>query len=132
MEVTRTLSGTLKEFNWVSPHTNLKVTYLNEQGVPQEILVTTGSPAVLSRQGFKAEDFVLGSRVTLSWHPNRSGTSGGELAELKLQDGRVLKGHGAFPAFPGGGGFGPPPGGPPPGERAPNVSEKPPATSTPP
>jgi hypothetical protein len=123
MEVTRTLSGTLKEFNWVSPHTNLKVAYVNDQGVAQEIPISTGSPAVLSRQGFKAEDFVLGSRVTMSWHPNRSGASGGELAELTLQDGRVLKGHGAFPAIPGGGSFGPLPGGRPPGERAPNVPE---------
>jgi hypothetical protein len=128
MEVTRTVSGTLKEFNWISPHTDLKVAYVKTQGVVEEVPVTTGSPAVISRQGFKAEDFVAGSKVTLSWHPNRNGALGGELAELKLQDGRVLKGHGAFSAFPGGGRFGPPPGGPPPGGPAPNVSEKPPAT----
>ena len=108
LEVTRTVSGTLKEFNWTSPHTDLKVSYVNDQGVVQDILVTTGSPAILSWQGFKAEDFVLGSKVTMSWHPNRSGALGGELAELKLEDGRVLKGHGAFPAIPGGGSFGPP------------------------
>jgi hypothetical protein len=123
MEVTQTVSGTLKAFNWISPHTSLKVAFVNGQGAVQEISVTTGSPAILSRQGFKAEDFVSGSKVTLSWHPHRNGTLGGELAELTLQDGRVLKGHGAFPVNPGGGRFGRPP-----GERDSNVRGKPPAT----
>jgi hypothetical protein len=109
MEVTHTVSGTLKEFLWVAPHAELKVTYLNDQHVTQEIPISTGSPVVLGRQGFKAEDFVAGSKVTMSWHPNRDGTLGGELAELKLEDGRVLYGHGAGPAGAGG----PPPGGPP-------------------
>lgn len=122
MDVTQTVSGTLKEFDWVSPHAGLTVTYLNDQRALQDVSVTTGSPAVLSRQGFKAADFLVGSRVTMSWHPNRDGALGGELAELKLEDGRVLHGHGAFPAVPGGRTDGPPP-----GAGVLNLSEKPPA-----
>jgi hypothetical protein len=95
MEVTQTVSGTLKEFDWNAPHARLKVAYLKTQGVVQEVSVTTGSPAVIARQGFKPEDFLLGSKVTMSWHPNRNGALGGELAELKLEGGRVLYGHGA-------------------------------------
>lgn len=102
MEVTQTVSGTLTEFEWVAPHAELKVTYVDDQHAVQEISVSTGSPVVLSRQGFKAEDFLLGSKVTMSWHPHRDGTPGGELAELKLEDGRVLYGHGASPTVPGG------------------------------
>ena len=123
MEVTQTVSGTLKEFDWIAPHAKLTVTYLDDQGRAQEVSVATGSPVVMSRQGFNANDFLLGSKVTMSWHPNRDGAPGGELAELKMEDGRVLHGHGGFPLFPGGN-----PGGPPAGEGTPNVSEKPPAT----
>jgi hypothetical protein len=123
MEVTQTISGTLEEFDWNAPHAGLKVAYLNDQGAVQEVSVTTGSPVVIARQGFMPKDFLLGSKVTMSWHPNRNGVFGGELAELKLEDGRVLHGHGAFPPIPGGKTDGLPP-----GEGAPNVSDKPPAT----
>jgi len=102
MEITQTVSGTLKQFDWVAPHAELKVAYLNDQGAMQEMSVTTGSPAILARQGFEAKDFVVGSKVTMSWHPNRNGAPGGELAELKLEDGRVLYGHGAIPSIRGG------------------------------
>ena len=95
MEVTQTISGTLEKFDWIAPHAELKVAYLNDQGAVQEVPVTTGSPAVISRQGFKATDFLVGSKVTMSWHPNRNGVLGGELAELKLEGGRVLYGHGS-------------------------------------
>jgi hypothetical protein len=123
MEVTQTVSGTLKEFDWIAPHAKLKVAYLDDQGAAQEVSVTTGSPAVMSRQGFTPKDFLLGSKVSMSWHPNLNGAPGGELAELKMEDGRVLHGHGRFPLIPGGN-----PDGSPPGEGPPNVSEKPPAT----
>jgi hypothetical protein len=110
MEATQTVSGTLEKFDWIAPHADLKVTYLNEQGVVQEVSVTTGSPAVLARQGFQSKDFLPGSKVTMSWHPNRNGVFGGELAELKLEDGRVLYGHGGLASNPGGRRGGPPPG----------------------
>jgi hypothetical protein len=42
--------------------------------------------------GSKPKDFRVGTKVTLSWHPNRNGLPGGELTEVKLEDGRTLKG----------------------------------------
>lgn len=94
--VTRMVSGTLKEFDWDAPHSGMTVAYLNAKGAMKEVSVTTGSPAIIVRQGFKPNDFRVGMRVTMSWHPNRNGLPGGELVELKLEDGRVL--HGGFPS----------------------------------
>ncbi|MDB6012436.1 MAG: hypothetical protein JWL65_4686 [Gammaproteobacteria bacterium] len=98
-KITKTVAGTLKEFDWNAPHSGMTVVYMNEQGAVAEVSVTTGSPSVISGQGFKPKDFRLGAKVTLSWHPNRNGLPGGELVELKLEDGRVL--HGGFPPPPG-------------------------------
>ena len=98
-QVTKSVSGTLKEFDWNAPHSGLTVVYLDEKGQMQEVSVTTGAPSSIAGQGFKKRDFKVGTKVTLSWHPNRNGTPGGEMVELKLDDGRVL--HGGF-ALPGG------------------------------
>jgi hypothetical protein len=105
-KVMKTVSGTLKEFDWNAPHSGVTVTYVDAQGQVQEVSVTTGAPSTIASQGFRPKDFRVGTKVTLSWHPNRNGLPGGELAEIKLEDGRVL--HGGF-------GGGPPPGGAPPG-----------------
>jgi hypothetical protein len=99
------VTGTLKEFDWNAPHSGITVTYLDEKGQPQEMSVTTGAPSSIASQGFKPKYFRVGTKVTLSWHPNRNGLPGGEMTEL--EDGHTLKG--------GFGGPGGPPGAAPPG-----------------
>ena len=120
--VTKSLSGTLKEFDWNAPHSGITVAYVDEKGEEQELAVTTGAPSTIASQGFKPKDFKVGSKVTLSWHPNRNGLPGGEMTELKLDDGRVLHGGfglpGASPGAPGG----PPGGAPPPGTQPPGAN----------
>jgi hypothetical protein len=112
--VVKTVTGTLKEFDWNAPHSGITVEYVDEKGAAQEMSVTTGAPSTIASQGFKSKDFRVGTQVTLSWHPNRNGTPGGEMTELKLEDGRVL--HGGFPGAPPGAYGKPatPPGGAPP------------------
>jgi hypothetical protein len=105
--VTKSVSGTLREFDWNAPHSGITVAYTDESGQTQEISVTTGAPSTIASQGFKPKDFRIGTKVELSWHPNRNGVPGGEMTDLKLEDGRTL--HGGF--NPGA----PPPGLPPPG-----------------
>jgi len=128
--VTKSVSGTLKEFDWNAPHSGITVAYLDEKGEEQELAVTTGAPSTIARQGFKPKDFKVGSKVTLSWHPNRNGLPGGEMTELKLDDGRVLNGGFAFPGASAGPPGGPPAGAPPPG--APPPGAQPPGASAPP
>jgi hypothetical protein len=43
------------------------------------------------KQGFKPKDFRVGDKVEISWHPSRSGATGGILSTLKLPDGRIFK-----------------------------------------
>jgi Family of unknown function (DUF6152) len=99
--VTKSVIGTLKEFNWNAPHSEITVAYMDEKGQVQEVSVTTGAPNMIASQGFKPKDFRVGTKVTLSWHPNRNGMPGGEMTEVKLEDGRTLKGGFGGAAPPG-------------------------------
>ncbi|MGU7771577.1 DUF6152 family protein [Burkholderia sp. MR1-5-21] len=100
--VTKSVTGTLKEFDWNAPHSSMTVAYVDSTGKADEVSVTTGAPATISSQGFKPNDFKVGQKVTLNWHPNRNGLPGGEMTDFTLADGRVL--HGGFGAPPGAGG----------------------------
>jgi hypothetical protein len=97
--VTKSVTGTLKEFDWNAPHSSMTIAFTDATGKADEVSVTTGAPAVISGQGFKPRDFKVGQKATMTWHPNRNGVPGGELVDFTLEDGRVL--HGGFGAPPG-------------------------------
>ena len=111
-KVTKTVEGTLKELDWNAPHSGITVAYQDESGASQDVSVTTGAPATITSQGFKPKDFRIGSKVKVSWHPNRNGVPGGQLLELVLDDGRTLRGALGPPGAAGPPGA-PPAGGPP-------------------
>ncbi len=107
--VTKSVTGTLKEFDWNAPHSSMTVAFTDANGKADEVSVTTGAPATISSQGFKPRDFKVGQKATVTWHPNRNGVPGGELVDFTLEDGRVL--HGGFGAPPPGApGYAPAPG----------------------
>jgi hypothetical protein len=112
---TETVTGTIKELFWGAPHASMTVSYIGPDGTPKEVWVGTAAPAVLVRQGFTSKDLHVGDRVTLAWHPDKSGALGGLMSSLTLPDGRVIHGDSFGP-----GGTPLPPGPPP---AAPSVSQ---------
>ena len=100
--VTKSVTGTLKEFDWNAPHSSITIAFTDATGKADEVSVSTGAPAMIRNQGFKSRDFKAGQKATMTWHPNRNGVPGGELVDFNFEDGRVL--HGGFgrpPAPPG-------------------------------
>jgi hypothetical protein len=95
--VTKSVTGTLKEFDWNAPHSSMTIAFTDATGKVDEVAVTTGAPASISGQGFKPRDFKVGQKATMTWHPNRNGVPGGELVDFTLEDGRVLRGGFARP-----------------------------------
>ena len=126
-KVTKTVEGTLKELDWNAPHSGITVAYMDESGASQDVSVTTGAPATITGQGFKPKDFRIGSKVKVSWHPNRNGVAGGQLLELVLDDGRTLRGALGPPGAGGPPGAPPADGSPPAGAPAPGAPAAPPA-----
>jgi len=90
--VTKMATGTLKEFDWNSPHAGALIEYKNDKGETVEVYASTLAPLQLIHQGFAPKDFKPGQKVEVVWHPARSGGTGGLLVSLKLEDGRVVQG----------------------------------------
>jgi hypothetical protein len=96
-EKTTTIAGTVKEFQWTNPHAWIMLT-VDKQGQPEQWAVEMGGPNNLVRQGWKPKTLTPGMPVTLTIHPLRDGTNGGQFMEVKLPDGTVMgRGNAAPP-----------------------------------
>lgn len=85
-----TLSGTVKEFQWVNPHAWIYVVVPGQNGQLEQWAIEMGGPGQLVRQGFTPKTLAPGMNVELTVHPLRDGTNGGQFMALTLPDGTQL------------------------------------------
>lgn len=85
------ISGTVKEFRWVSPHTVLTVIVKGEDG-EKEWILEGGAPGLLTREGMTSRSLKPGDEIIVTINPLHSGALGGSYqpAMVKLKDGRPL------------------------------------------
>jgi hypothetical protein len=75
-----TLSGTVKDFVWTSPHVTIQV--LPDNGKAGAIWsIEASSPTVLARGGWTSTLLRRGDKVSLGIHPRKDGQAGGLLAD---------------------------------------------------
>jgi hypothetical protein len=84
-----TMQGTVKAFEWTNPHSWLQVNVTDTAGVTKEWSLEMGSPAGLSRSGWRPKTLVPGDKVTVIIHPLKDGNPGGSLLQVTLPDGTV-------------------------------------------
>ena len=84
-----TLSGTVKDWQWVNPHTWLQLTVPSPTG-EVDWRIEGRSPNVLSRRGWRRKILAPGDKVTVVIYPLKSGEPGGAFVRLKLADGAEL------------------------------------------
>jgi hypothetical protein len=84
------LTGTVKEFQWTNPHSWLQVMVDDDKGVAHEWSLEMGSPGGLARAGWRPKTVVAGDKVTVSIHPLKDGTTGGQLLTVILPDGTKM------------------------------------------
>lgn len=84
------LEGTVKEFQWTNPHSWLQVLVADESGNEVEWSLEMGSPGALARSGWRPRTMNPGDRVTVSIHPLKDGSSGGQFLTATLPDGTVM------------------------------------------
>ena len=85
-----TLSGTVKEFQWVNPHAWIMLTVADPEGRPALWAIEMGGPGQLARVGWNASTLSPGMDVKVNIHPLRDGSNGGQYLGLTFPDGKQL------------------------------------------
>jgi hypothetical protein len=86
-----TLNGTVKEFEWTNPHSWLRVMVNDEKtGKPVLWALELSSPARLTTMGMHADSVKAGDVVSVTFHPMKDGTRGGQFMAAKLPNGKNI------------------------------------------
>jgi hypothetical protein len=91
MQATKTITGTVKDFEWTNPHTWLWVYVTNASGAQEQWGIEGMSPNFLGRRGWSRSTLKPGDKVTLDIHPLRNGERGGSFVSATLPNGKVMK-----------------------------------------
>jgi hypothetical protein len=88
---TITVSGTVKEFEWTNPHSWIHLTAQDPQtGRPVDWSFEMGSVSQIAAQGLKADSLKPGDKITVTGHPLRDGSRGGQYRSVTLADGSTI------------------------------------------
>jgi Family of unknown function (DUF6152) len=83
------VSGTVKEFRFVSPHTILILTVKGEDGGEKDWILEGGAPGLQVREGLTSKSLKPGDEVLVTINPLHSGAEGGSYqpSQVKFKDG---------------------------------------------
>jgi hypothetical protein len=87
----KNISGTVKEFRFVSPHTILIVT-VRDEGGEKDWILEGGAPGLLTREGMTSKSLKPGDEIMVTINPLHSGAEGGSFqpAQVRFKDGRLV------------------------------------------
>ena len=85
-----TINGTVKEFQYTNPHSWIQLLVPATAGAPVEYSIETAAPIVLLRAGIKPSSLQPGDKISLRYHPLKSGAPGGSLIDIKKDDGTTM------------------------------------------
>ena len=86
----KTVSGTIKKFDWTNPHTWVWLDVVNEQGVVETWGIEGMSPNYLARRGWTRTTLKAGDKITVTVRPMKSGEKGGMFVNAKRPGGETL------------------------------------------
>ena len=90
-EKAQTIAGTVKDFQWTNPHAWIMLDVAKEgQAAPATWAIEMGGPGGLARQGWRPKTLTPGMPVSVTVHPLRDGTNGGQFMSITLPDGTKL------------------------------------------
>ena len=85
-----TITGVVKDFMWVNPHTWLHLMVDDGKGGKVEWAVEGRAPGVLLRAGWTRSSLKAGETVTVDMSPAKDGTPVGIIARVTKADGTIL------------------------------------------
>ena len=83
-----TLEGTVKDTQWINPHSWLYILVTNEAGETEEWALEARAPFRLAEQGWDLDAIQPGDEVTVTVKPLWRGARGGLLGIVRMSDGR--------------------------------------------
>jgi hypothetical protein len=86
----KTIEGTVKDFQWTNPHSWILMMVDNGQGQAEQWAVEMGGPQGLARQGWTPKTLRPGMKVKTVIHPLRDGSNGGQFMAVTLPDGTLM------------------------------------------
>lgn len=89
-EQTVELVGTVREFQWTSPHIWIQVQVETEAGELEEWSIEGGTPSRLFRSGWRPTTFKPGDSVTIRGHPMRDGGKAALFIGAQFENGETL------------------------------------------
>ena len=91
-EVTKiiTVTGVVKEFRWVNPHTWLVLTVDDGKGGKVEWACEGRAPSILARAGWSKSSLRPGDTVTVDMSPAKDGSNTSLVARVTKADGTIL------------------------------------------
>lgn len=87
---TMEVEGTVKEFIWTNPHSWLQILATDSQGETVEWSIEMSAPSALTRDGWTTSTVSTGDQVTVTAHPLRDGSAGGQFVAIVLPNGEEL------------------------------------------
>jgi hypothetical protein len=84
------LKGTVKQFQWTNPHSWLLLMVADDEGRLDQWAIELVGPSGLARRGWVPKTLAPGMDVTVTIHPLRDGTHGGQFMTVTFPDGTQL------------------------------------------
>jgi hypothetical protein len=89
---TVTLKGTVKEFQWLNPHSWVLLDVKDASGADVEWSIEGKSPNALIRQGWKSSSLKPGDQAVVVIHPLKDGSVGGSLVSVSANGAKLDQG----------------------------------------
>ena len=85
-----TMKGTVTEYEWTNPHCWLRVTAMDQGGAAAKWAFEMSSPAVQASYGMTRNSVKAGDVITVTFHPMKDGSRGGQFVQAILADGKEV------------------------------------------
>jgi hypothetical protein len=87
---TSKLTGTIKEFEWINPHSWIHMVIADAAGKQITWSFEAGSTGQLTTAGWKREDIKPGDKIEIGFHPLKDGSFGGQVLTVVTAGGKTL------------------------------------------
>ena len=84
------LAGTVKEIEWINPHTWIHLHIVDAAGKQITWSFEAGSIGQLTTAGWKRDDIKAGDKIEMGFHPLKDGSFGGQVLSVAMANGKTL------------------------------------------